>query len=164
MASFPAARSHVPRKGAKRPGWSARAVLRLGLLSLPGVLAFVGCSLKDVHRDDCQSDGQCVKLFGAGSKCAEGYCTEPTTVVDPSCQQTGPDGRACNACPPKTQVDFLNACTSAACEPFDDKARLTKLTEDGGLPKLPPPPTPDAGGGDSGGGDSGGDSGDAGGQ
>lgn len=114
----------------------------MALLALPSVLAFASCSLRGIHRDDCENDAQCVKLFGSGSTCAEGYCTDPVTIIDPSCEQKTPDGRVCNACPPKTQVEYLNACTSAACEPFDNKTRLTKLTADGGLPKLPPPPPP----------------------
>jgi hypothetical protein len=31
-----------------------------------------------------------------------------------------------------------NACTNARCRPFDNMARLPKMTRDGGLPTLPP--------------------------
>jgi hypothetical protein len=44
----------------------------------------------------------------------------------------------CYACTPQTSTQFLNACTSSACVPFDDHARLTKLTAGGTLPPLPP--------------------------
>jgi hypothetical protein len=44
----------------------------------------------------------------------------------------------CYTCSPQTSVQFLNACTSAACVPFDDHARLTNLTTGGDLPPLPP--------------------------
>jgi hypothetical protein len=44
----------------------------------------------------------------------------------------------CYSCSPQTSAQFLNACTSAACVPFDDIARLTKLTPSGELPPLPP--------------------------
>lgn len=139
----PPPRAHRDARSGDRPLRSLALAL---LLALPSVLAFASCSLKDIHRDDCASNDQCVKLFGAGSTCDQGYCTDPITIIDPGCEQKTPDGRICNACPPKTQVEFLNACTSAACEPFDNKARVTKLTDDGGLPKLPPPPIPDASG------------------
>jgi hypothetical protein len=42
----------------------------------------------------------------------------------------------CYSCAPATQPQFLNACTSAACVPFDD-TRVTLLLPDGGLPPLP---------------------------
>jgi hypothetical protein len=42
----------------------------------------------------------------------------------------------CYPCAPATQPQFLNACTSAACVPFDD-TRVTLLLPDGGLPPLP---------------------------
>ncbi len=41
---------------------------------------------------------------------------------------------------PETTPQFQNACTEAACAPFDDAKRLTKLTPDGGLPPLPAKP------------------------
>jgi len=42
----------------------------------------------------------------------------------------------CYPCAPATQPQFLNACTSAACVPFDD-TRVTLFLPDGGLPPLP---------------------------
>jgi hypothetical protein len=42
----------------------------------------------------------------------------------------------CYPCAPATQPQFLNACTSAPCVPFDD-TRVTLLLPDGGLPPLP---------------------------
>jgi hypothetical protein len=44
----------------------------------------------------------------------------------------------CYPCAPSSQAQFLNACTSAACVPFD-ATRLTLLLPDGGLPPLPTP-------------------------
>ncbi len=147
MAFFFASRSPRARREARPKDRPLRATAALMLLALPSVLAFASCSLKGIQRDDCSTNDQCVKLFGVGSTCAQGYCTDPTTIIDPGCEQKTPDGRLCNACPPKTQAEFLNACTGSACEPFDNKARLTKLTADGGLPKLPPhTPPPDASG------------------
>jgi hypothetical protein len=45
---------------------------------------------------------------------------------------------SCYSCSPKTPAQFLNACTSATCVPFDDHTRLTNLTSSGALPPLPP--------------------------
>jgi hypothetical protein len=44
----------------------------------------------------------------------------------------------CYTCSPQTSAQFLNACTSATCVPFDDHTRLTNLTASGSLPPLPP--------------------------
>jgi hypothetical protein len=48
----------------------------------------------------------------------------------------------CYTCTPETSEQFLNACTSSGCVPFDDHARLTKLTKSGELPPLPGAPAP----------------------
>ncbi|MDB5218797.1 MAG: hypothetical protein JWO86_6724 [Myxococcaceae bacterium] len=45
----------------------------------------------------------------------------------------------CYPCNPLITEQLLNACTGAQCVPFD-RARLTKLLPDGGLPGLPPDP------------------------
>jgi hypothetical protein len=54
-------------------------------------------------------------------------------AADASCVSDG----GCYACPPTTPTQFLNQCTTAACAPFDNRARLTRLLADGGLPPLP---------------------------
>ncbi len=46
----------------------------------------------------------------------------------------GPNG--CYSCPPKTGSQFLNACTSAQCSPFNNVARLP-LYNNGNLPPIP---------------------------
>lgn len=44
----------------------------------------------------------------------------------------------CRDCPPTTPEQLLNACTSAACEPFPiTTARLPRLRADGTVPPLP---------------------------
>lgn len=43
----------------------------------------------------------------------------------------------CYPCAPTLTVQFLNACTSATCVPFDDSTRVTHLLADGALPPLP---------------------------
>ena len=57
----------------------------------------------------------------------------PDAAADASC--SGAD--ACYACSPATTIEFLNACTSAQCLPFDNTARLP-LYNGGNLPPLPP--------------------------
>jgi hypothetical protein len=43
----------------------------------------------------------------------------------------------CYPCAPQLNAQFLNACTSSACVPFDDRTRVTHLLPDGALPPLP---------------------------
>jgi hypothetical protein len=45
----------------------------------------------------------------------------------------------CYSCTPTKSEQFLNACTSSACVPFDDHARVTKISASGELPPLPTP-------------------------
>ena len=105
---------------------------------LPGLVALLltlglslaGCSLGNISPDACTKDSECAALFGAASRCDNGYCSG-----DPSCDQSV-DGHACFSCPPTAHSEFLNACTDASCVPFDTK-RLTKLGPDGKLPPLP---------------------------
>jgi hypothetical protein len=107
----------------------------------PGALSFVvvavtlsGCALGNVAHDDCTSDDQCARAFGTGSKCSDGYCTTPT---NPGCEKAGPNGKNCFSCAPSSTPEFENACTGAACAPFDNATRLTRLNADGSLPPLP---------------------------
>jgi hypothetical protein len=60
-------------------------------------------------------------------------------AVEASCDAWTPASGQCYACPPATNPQILNACTNADCVPFDDKARVTKLLSDGGLPPVPDP-------------------------
>jgi hypothetical protein len=92
------------------------------------------CSLGNIKRDDCVTNEQCATVFGVGSTCQNGYCT-PAQNAD--CQSKNDAGIACFGCKPKEPAEFANACTSAECAPFDNKARLTKLPPDGKLPSLP---------------------------
>jgi len=49
----------------------------------------------------------------------------------------GFNGLGCYRCTPKDIVSFEGACTHAACSPFDNRRRLSKLDVNGGLPALP---------------------------
>jgi len=48
----------------------------------------------------------------------------------------GPDDE-CFAGIPETPEQLFNQCTDAACEPFDNSARLPLLNDDGSLPPIP---------------------------
>jgi hypothetical protein len=127
---------HDSRRRPARP----RRIAALVALTLAGALGLSmlasSCSIANVKNTACTSDAQCAAAFTAGSTCQQdGFCTDPTNMAD--CDQTGKNGLACYGCPPKTQTEFHTACTTAACQPFDNAKRLTKLTADGGLPPLP---------------------------
>ena len=74
-----------------------------------------GCSLSNVGRDACEADTECAAAFGVGSKCDDGYCTDPgacTTghdcrmeygggaCVEGACQQLAPPNAACDIVEP----------------------------------------------------------------
>lgn len=76
-----------------------------------GVLA-AGCSLGNLTHDDCTDDAQCSALFGLGSTCSEGFCSDAATCntghdcrkaagggacVTGACQATFPIDEACKA-------------------------------------------------------------------
>jgi hypothetical protein len=125
MATFRAGRRRVGATWA----FLLAAVLATGA-------AAASCSLGNIARVDCTGDTQCAAAFGAGSRCEAGYCSAASSA---GCDQARADGISCFGCSPKTTQDFQNACSEAACAPFD-AARLTKLTADGGLPPLPAKP------------------------
>jgi hypothetical protein len=51
----------------------------------------------------------------------------------------------CYPCAPTTPTQFVTACTSAMCVPFDDMQRLANLSADGAVPPLPPIPPSEGG-------------------
>lgn len=123
------------------------------LLMLLGAMA-VSCSLLIQHNtEQCQSDGDCSQFADAvcdlgGHVCVakSGATSSATTSGSTSVtasSSSGAGGGSCEGdagcwnCVPKTTVQFLNACTNAACKPFDDAARCKNLTADGGLPPIP---------------------------
>ena len=85
-------------------------------LSLGIALALVGCTTLAPASDPIH------RASDAGQDC-----------IDPA----GFQGAGCYRCAPTTREQLLNACTSAAIEPFDESARLPALP-DGGVP-LPAP-------------------------
>jgi hypothetical protein len=69
---------------------------------------------------------------GTSSSSATGTGGGGTGGAPPNCD--GPNG--CYACPPKTGSQFLNACTTTQCSPFDNVKRLP-LYNNGNLPPIP---------------------------
>lgn len=98
---------------------------RLLAVLLP--LALGGCSLLVDHGSaQCQTDADCARL-GGHPTCQNNVCVS---------SGLGPEG--CVIATPQSQTDYLNACTTAACVPFNNCERL-------GLcgPDVPPPATVD---------------------
>lgn len=71
-------------------------------------LALTGCSFGNLSPERCATDGACAVAFGAGSACADGYCTDPATCETTSdCRKTFGYGATCEA----------QRCALAAAEP-----------------------------------------------
>ena len=115
------------------------------------------CVAADGSRGSCEASGECsfhaalsnpggAGASNAGSASSDGGSSpgggggaaaiDAAGAAGASC--TDQAAGSCYACSPKTPAQFLNACTSAACVPFDDQARLTNLAASGQLPPLPP--------------------------
>jgi hypothetical protein len=75
--------------------------------------AVLGCSfILDPQSNQCRIDADCTK-FGGHPTCEAGVCVA---------SGLGPEG--CVIDPPVTQRDYLNACSTSKCVPFDNCARL----------------------------------------
>jgi branched-chain amino acid transport system substrate-binding protein len=87
------------------------------LLSALGVLA-AGCSLGNVHHDDCTTDTECGALFGVGSVCSEGFCSDAATCTTGHDCRRAAGGGVCAAgvCAAKFPID---AACKAIVEPPD---------------------------------------------
>ncbi len=118
-----------------------RAKQRTALL-LPAVIGCFAAACSTV----LDLDGYAVKSIDAGSPrtdttadaAAAGGHDGAGDVVDGGASCDSDPTVTCYPCTPTTEVQFLNACTSAACVPFDDRTRLTNLLPDGALPPLRP--------------------------
>ncbi|AGP33514.1 hypothetical protein [Sorangium cellulosum] len=120
------------RSPTRRPPRALRARL-CAALSL-ALAALASCSVLVERRDrQCATDADCARFPGARCDPGGRVCVPADGVPPAGCD--GDDG--CYSCAPTTNEQLLNACTDAACRPFDD-ARLTNL-RDGGLPPLPEP-------------------------
>ncbi len=104
------------------------------------LLNTLSCSLLvDNGADQCASDFDCARFSGTVCDLRVRLCKS-----DPSLQASGLDANAqddaggtasADACSAAT---FENACTNAACKPFNNKVRLAHLPPDGGLTPLRP--------------------------
>jgi hypothetical protein len=86
----------------------------IGIAALAGaaMTASAGCSLLLDRSGQCKTDDDCTQ-FGGHPFCQGGVCV-PSGL--------GPDG--CIIGKPASQTDYLNACTTSACVPFDNCGRL----------------------------------------
>jgi hypothetical protein len=92
-------------------------------LCLIFTLALPACSLLVDHgATQCRTDDDCAH-FGSHPVCKSGVCV-PSGL--------GPAG--CFYGTPQTQADYLNACSTAVCQPFDNCQRLGICTPDAGVP------------------------------
>lgn len=102
--------------------------LAIGLLA-----AFAGCSLLLDHgTTQCNTDSDCVSLG-----------VQPSTST-PTCQSgvCVNTGIPCFVGAPDASAQFLNQCSTGACVPFDDCARLG-ICGDADPPDVVDPPAPD---------------------
>jgi hypothetical protein len=116
---------------------------RAALLASSLLLAASGsCSLLvETASEQCQSDGDCAPF--SGSVCDPGLhvCVARNggggAGGTPDAGGGSGGGGGCYAGTPSSNAQFLNACTTVTCQPFDNRTRLTRLTADGGLPPIP---------------------------
>ncbi len=99
-----------------------RARIVVGLLVACGACTLI----VDRNSTQCASDTDCER-FGSHPFCSNGVCV-PSGLGPP----------ACFFGTPQQAQDFLNQCSSAQCQAFDDCQRLSIC--DGGSPALIPPP------------------------
>ncbi len=87
------------------------------------VLGAAGCSfLVDRGETQCTTDADCVGYGG------HPYC------VDRVCVPSGLGPEGCVTGAPQSQGDYLNACSTAACVPFDNCERLGLCAADTAAP------------------------------
>jgi hypothetical protein len=90
--------------------------------------AVCGCSfVLDKQADQCSTNADCDK-FGGHPLCEAGVCVA---------SGLGPEG--CVIDPPVTQSDYLNACSTSKCVPFDNCKRLGICSADTSLPATQDP-------------------------
>jgi hypothetical protein len=104
-----------------------------GALAMSWVLfgALAGCSaILDRNTTQCTVDTDCDKFDGL-PVCEAGVCVA---------SGLGPPG--CVRGAPKTQADYLNACSQSRCEPFDNCERLGLCTPTQAVPPATAPSNP----------------------
>jgi len=102
----------------------------VGALVVASVGAATGCSFAlDKQTEQCTIDADCVHFGG------HPYCRDSVCVAS----GLGPEG--CFAGAPKSQTEYLNACSTSKCEPFSNCDRLGLCSSDIALPALTTPMT-----------------------
>lgn len=98
----------------------------------PLLLAGAGCTVA-LDRDDkqCSVNADCEK-FGGFPTCENNVCVA---------SGLGPEG-CINTSDPKNQSEYLNACSTSKCVPFDNCARLGLCTDGQALPAARAPSNP----------------------
>jgi len=103
----------------------------LPIVQLLALGASAGCSLiVDKQRVQCEADADCVS-FGGHPRCQAGVCV-PSGL--------GPEG--CVITSPTSQSDYLNACSTATCQPFDNCQRLGLCGSSAAMPPTVEPTNP----------------------
>ena len=105
--------------------------------------------------DQCTRDADCARFPGTICDTLQRVCVAgdgglgPADEMDTGCMRSATNGTpACFSCTPSVPSEFLNACTSAQCVPFDNTARIAGFAPGQALrdPIVNPPPAPsDAG-------------------
>jgi hypothetical protein len=125
---------------------SRRRLLALsacGLLAVAGCNAALGLSDYVVRGEDSGTDSSVPDVASDTAAVDTGTSDGPS--VETGCD--GSIGKAptdCYGCSPQTNEQYLNACSSSSCVPFDDTKRLLNW-DGGGLPPVPDLPEGGAG-------------------
>ncbi len=130
---------------------TVRFVPVLAALFLGGLWLFAACSSEDAapapsgpipvspsgpgsNTTDASAAGSGGSSPGSGGSSGTGGTEQSDAAQDiTTCEYDG----GCYPCAPSTMDQWLNACTTASCIPFDNKARLPLLQQNGTLPPLP---------------------------
>ena len=70
------------------------------------------------------------------SVCSAGICIDPKAPDASGGEGSCSEPSGCFRCAPRTNSEFLNACSERSCVPFDNATRLRNLTADGKLKPL----------------------------
>ena len=89
-----------------------------------GLLANSGCFLTNISADDCTSNVECEDVFGLGSACTDGFCSDPPTCETAHGCRSAFGGGACveGICRDKAPPDPTGACTMFEPEDLLDRS------------------------------------------
>jgi hypothetical protein len=121
--------SHGPRRAHTTPALPSSLFVLGALL----ILSLGACSVVlDREENQCNVNADCEK-FGSFPTCSNHVCVA---------SGLGPEG-CVNTTSPKNQTDYLNACSTSKCVPFDNCTRLGLCSDSATLPpaRMPSNPT-----------------------